>query len=69
MRTANEVSREQAEGGSGERDGPIRTHLASRPRCSVGHRQSEWTQNGRASHDHRETSSPERTARRTANVL
>jgi len=36
-----------AEGGSGERDGPGRTHLSSRPRRSVGHLQSWRTQKGR----------------------
>jgi len=37
-----------AEGGSGERDGPGRTHLSSRPRRSVGHLQSWRTQKGEA---------------------
>lgn len=36
-----------AEGGSGERGGPVRTHLSSRPRRSVGHLQSWRTQKGR----------------------
>ena len=36
-----------AEGGSGERGGPSRTHLSSQPRRSVGYRHSWWAQKGR----------------------
>ena len=36
-----------AEGGSGERGGPSRTHLSSRPRRSVSHSPSWRTQKGR----------------------
>jgi len=57
-----------AEGGSGERGGPSRTHLSSRPRHSVGHPHPWWTQKGRGRLGHRETTSPEHTARSAVNV-
>ena len=63
VRTANAVSREQAEGGSGARGGPSRTHLSDWLHRSAQLRSSWWTQKGRGRLDHREAPSPELAAR------
>jgi hypothetical protein len=66
MRTATARSREQAEGGSGERGGPVRTNLSSRPRRSVCHLTSWRTQKGRGRLGHRESRLSRANGRRAA---